>query len=286
MRNGTTGAAGPATKSMQRAQLRRRVGRHARVARQPRPVPLLRRSRPPRGGRRVRRHVDHRHLHVRRRRPRRGRRPGPGAGDGDPPAGRHGRGHRRGPGAGSPTTAPTGWSPATATGAGSQVLEEQGIHAEVTLPGPILAGGLSPAMYLGPTAKGIERGLAGPPRLRAAGWRTSAPPHRAAGPDASPIDFHDMDRAVEEVAWARQHGLFGGVMLPAMSRRPPSSPATPTTTTSRFWSACEDNQMVVTPAHRRLGHRPPTPSPLRRQARAACSGSTRCSSSPAAPSGS
>ena len=31
------------------------------------------------------------------------------------------------------------------------VLEEQGIHAEVTLPGPILAGGLSPAMYLGAT---------------------------------------------------------------------------------------------------------------------------------------
>ena len=30
-----------------------------------------------------------------------------------------------------------------------KVLEEQGIHAEVTLPGPVLAGGLSPAMYLG-----------------------------------------------------------------------------------------------------------------------------------------
>ena len=37
------------------------------------------------------------------------------------------------------------------------VLEEQGIHAEVTLPGPILAGGLSPAMYLGATTdKGLE----------------------------------------------------------------------------------------------------------------------------------
>ena len=37
------------------------------------------------------------------------------------------------------------------------VLEEQGIHAEVTLPGPILAGGLSPAMYLGAvTDKGLE----------------------------------------------------------------------------------------------------------------------------------
>src|SRR5581483_3378506 len=38
-----------------------------------------------------------------------------------------------------------------------QVLEAQAIHAEVTLPGPILAGGLSPAMYLGAqTDKGLE----------------------------------------------------------------------------------------------------------------------------------
>ena len=36
------------------------------------------------------------------------------------------------------------------------VLEEQGIHAEVTLPGPILAGGLSPAMYLGVTHKSLD----------------------------------------------------------------------------------------------------------------------------------
>ena len=37
------------------------------------------------------------------------------------------------------------------------VLEQQGIHAEVALPGPILAGGLSPAMYLGATTdKNLE----------------------------------------------------------------------------------------------------------------------------------
>ena len=47
------------------------------------------------------------------------------------------------------------------------VLEEQGIHAEVTLPGPILAGGLSPAMYLGGHAStGPRSGLAGVARLR------------------------------------------------------------------------------------------------------------------------
>jgi hypothetical protein len=36
------------------------------------------------------------------------------------------------------------------------VPEEQGIHAEVTLPGPVLAGGLSPAMYLGVTHKSLD----------------------------------------------------------------------------------------------------------------------------------
>ena len=37
------------------------------------------------------------------------------------------------------------------------VLEEQGIQAEVSYPGPILAGGISPAMYLGSaTADGLD----------------------------------------------------------------------------------------------------------------------------------
>ena len=47
------------------------------------------------------------------------------------------------------------------------VLEEQGIHAEVVFPGPVLAGGLSPAMYLGGhTTKGPRGGVAGTARLQ------------------------------------------------------------------------------------------------------------------------
>src|SRR3984885_16306958 len=77
------------------------------------------------------------------------------------------------------------------------VLEEQGIHAEVTLPGPILAGGLSPAMYLGSrTSKGLDVLW---PALHAYNrWLAdfcSAAPGRRAG--CIPIDLHDMDRAVE-----------------------------------------------------------------------------------------
>ena len=60
------------------------------------------------------------------------------------------------------------------------VLEEQGIHAEVALPGPILAGGLSPAMYLGRhDRQELRRGVARAARLRALAGRLL---HRGAGP--------------------------------------------------------------------------------------------------------
>jgi predicted TIM-barrel fold metal-dependent hydrolase len=126
-----------------------------------------------------------------------------------------------------------------------KVLEEQGIHAEVTLPGPILAGGLSPAMYLGAvTDKGLEPVW---PALHAyVRWLAdfcAAAPGRRAG--CMPIDFHDMDRAVEEVTWARAHGIFGGVMLPAMSVTS-RLPGYADDYYDPFWSACEDNEMVVT----------------------------------------
>jgi predicted TIM-barrel fold metal-dependent hydrolase len=69
-----------------------------------------------------------------------------------------------------------------------------------------------------------------------------AAPGRRAG--CLPIDLHDMDRAVEEIAWARNAGIFGGVMLPAMS----VTSGLPGYTDDYFeplWSACEDHQMVV-----------------------------------------
>jgi predicted TIM-barrel fold metal-dependent hydrolase len=124
------------------------------------------------------------------------------------------------------------------------VLEAQGIHAEVAFPGPVLAGGLSPAMYLGSqTSKGLEPVW---PALHAYNrWLAefcAAAPGRRAG--CIPIDFHDMDRAVEEVAWARGAGLFGGVMLPAMSIKS-GLPGYADEYYEPFWSACEDNGLVV-----------------------------------------
>jgi predicted TIM-barrel fold metal-dependent hydrolase len=124
------------------------------------------------------------------------------------------------------------------------VLEEQGIHAEVAFPGPVLTGGLSPAMYLGgqtsrnlepvwPALHGYNRWLAD--------FCAAASGRRAA---CIPIDFHDMDRALEELAWIRSAGIFGGVMLPAMSIKS-GLPGYADEYYEPFWSACEDLDLVV-----------------------------------------
>ena len=124
-------------------------------------------------------------------------------------------------------------------------LESQGIQAEVTLPGPVLAGGLANAMYAGshrskdldlvwPALHGYNRWLAD---------FCAAAPGRRAG--CIPIDLHDMDRAVEEIGWAREAGLSGGVMLPAMSATSGLRGYTDDYY-EPFWSACEDHGTVVT----------------------------------------
>lgn len=124
------------------------------------------------------------------------------------------------------------------------VLETQGIHAEVVFPGPVLAGGLSPAMYLGGHAsKGLEAVW---PALHAYNrWLAefcAAAPGRRAG--VLPVDLHDMDRAVEEIAWGRAQGLAGGIMLPAMSVSS-GLPGYADASYDPLWSACEDHGMVV-----------------------------------------
>jgi predicted TIM-barrel fold metal-dependent hydrolase len=134
--------------------------------------------------------------------------------------------------------------PSDAEGRRLAYLEEQGIHAEVAFPGPVLAGGLSPAMYLGGhSSKGLEVVW---PALHAYNrWLAefcAAAPGRRTG--CIPIDLHDMDRAVEEIAWARAHGIHGGVMLPAMSLRT-GLPGYADEYYEPLWSACEDHDIVV-----------------------------------------
>jgi predicted TIM-barrel fold metal-dependent hydrolase len=134
--------------------------------------------------------------------------------------------------------------PSDAGGRRLSYLEEQGIHAEVVFPGPVLAGGLSPAMYLGGhSSKNLDVVW---PALHAYNrWLSefcAAAPGRRTG--CIPIDLHDMDRAVEEIAWARASGLFGGVMLPAMSLRS-GLPGYADDYYEPLWSACEDHDVVV-----------------------------------------
>jgi predicted TIM-barrel fold metal-dependent hydrolase len=134
--------------------------------------------------------------------------------------------------------------PSDAGGRRLSYLEEQGIHAEVVFPGPVLAGGLSPAMYLGGhSSKNLDVVW---PALHAYNrWLSefcAAAPGRRTG--CIPIDLHDMDRAVEEIAWARSSALFGGVMLPAMSLRS-GLPGYADDYYEPLWSACEDHGVVV-----------------------------------------
>ncbi len=134
--------------------------------------------------------------------------------------------------------------PSDAGGKRLAYLESQGIHAEVAFPGPVLAGGLSPAMYLGTQSdKGLDPVW---PALHAYNrWLAefcAAAPGRRTG--CIPIDLHDMDRAVEEVAWGRAAGMFGGVMLPAMSIRS-GLPGYADEYYEPLWSACEDHDIPV-----------------------------------------
>lgn len=124
------------------------------------------------------------------------------------------------------------------------VLEEQGIHAEVTLPGPVLAGGLSPAMYLGSRAS-KDLDVVWPALHAYNRWLVdfcAAAPGRRAG--CIPIDLHDMDRAIHELEWARREGLFGGLMLPAMSVTS-GLPGYADAFYEPLWSACEDLGVVI-----------------------------------------
>jgi len=124
------------------------------------------------------------------------------------------------------------------------VLEDQGIHAEVTYPGPILAGGISPAMYFGSQAsEGLE--VVWPAAHAYNRWLAdfcNAAPGRRAG--CLVVDLHDLDRAVEEIAWARDNGIFGGIMLPAMTVTS-KLPGYAADYYEPLWSALEAHEMPV-----------------------------------------
>ena len=165
------------------------------------------------------------------------------------------------------------------------VLEEQGIHAEVTLPGPILAGGLSPAMYLGGHSdKRLEVVWPALHALRALARRLL---RRRAGP---PGRLH-ADRLPRHGPRRRGGGMGASTTasMAASCCRPcrwvPGCRAMPTSTTSRS-GACAKSTRWSSPSTPARRAPPLIPSFSTTRSTAGCSASTRCSSSPVVPCGS
>ena len=136
--------------------------------------------------------------------------------------------------------------PGDGDGRRTEVLEEQGIHAEVTYSGSGAGRRPSPAAMFARRQHGARASSSCGRRCTrtTAGWSTSARPRPDGAPAASRSTSTTWIAPSHEIEWAREAGLFGGVMLPAMS----------TTSGLRgytddyfdpFWSACEDNGMVV-----------------------------------------
>ena len=125
-------------------------------------------------------------------------------------------------------------------------LEADGVVAEVIFPNTVPPFFPSPSLLHQPPAA-----TAGDLDLRWAGlhahnrWLAefcAAAPGRRAG--IAQILLHDVDRAVQEVRWAREHGLTGGILLPGA---PPGSGVPPLYAPDYepLWSVCEELGMPV-----------------------------------------
>jgi predicted TIM-barrel fold metal-dependent hydrolase len=125
-------------------------------------------------------------------------------------------------------------------------LEADGIVGEVIFPNTIPPFFPTPSLLNQPPPA-----TAGDLDLRWAGlhahnrWLAdfcAATPGRRAG--VAQILLHDVDRAVEEVRWAREHGLTGGILLPGA---PPGSGVPPLYAPDYepLWAACAELGMPV-----------------------------------------
>jgi predicted TIM-barrel fold metal-dependent hydrolase len=124
-------------------------------------------------------------------------------------------------------------------------LEDDGVVGEVLFPNtvpPFFPTGAVIARP--PTAAQFERRLAG---ARAHNrWLAdfcAAAPGRRAG--IAQIFLNDVDEAVADVHWAKEHGLLGGVLLPG---RPDDTELPPVydPVYEPLWAACEDLEVPIT----------------------------------------
>ncbi len=140
-----------------------------------------------------------------------------------------------------------------------QELEDDGVVAEVLFPNtipPFFPSGNLTARQ--PDADAYELRWAG---LKAHNrWLAdfcADTPGRRAG--MAQILLNDVDNAVEEIHWAKEHGLFGGVLLPGV---PPDSGLEPlfADVYEPIWAACEDARHAdQQPLRRRRARQRPAP---------------------------
>jgi predicted TIM-barrel fold metal-dependent hydrolase len=124
-----------------------------------------------------------------------------------------------------------------------RLLEEQGVVGEVCIPGAALDG-LVPGGLGGPTPD-IEPGLVWAMCQAYNRWLAefcAGAPGRRAG--AIMIDPKNLDRTIDEMRWAREAGMFGGILLPQMSL-PSGLPGYADGYWDPLWSAAEDLDMVL-----------------------------------------
>src|SRR5207302_670872 len=125
-------------------------------------------------------------------------------------------------------------------------LDGDGVAGEVIFPdADSVTGGASP-----PFGAGLSGSTDASPDLAFAGARAhnrwlaglcSDSPERRAGIALVPIS-HDVGAAVDEIRWAREHGLRGGILIPAMwgTRAPYHDPAY-----DPVWAVCQELEMPV-----------------------------------------
>jgi predicted TIM-barrel fold metal-dependent hydrolase len=131
-------------------------------------------------------------------------------------------------------------------------LETDGQVAEVIFPNtvpPFFPTGMLIARP--PTAEDLDRRWAG---LRAhnrwlADWCAQVPERRAG---VAQVFLNDVDLAVEEAKWAHEHGLRGGIMIPAI---PDDSDIAPLYSPAYdpLWKVCEELGIIVN-HHAGSGH--------------------------------
>lgn len=132
--------------------------------------------------------------------------------------------------------------PGDGDGRRAAVLESQGVGGEVVYPFTASVG-VHPKLLFDLTAGDAElRWAAVHAYNRWLADFAAASPGRRAG--CIIIDLRDMDRCVEEVAWARENGLFGGVMLPHM-RLDTGLPGYTASYYDPLWAACVEHAMPL-----------------------------------------